>query len=92
MHSLRRFAGVGAFLTLLALLSPPSAGVLLGVHSLAFEPADQPLSLVEPGAMAAGPEGGLYIYDSSRHQVLLRLTGRFTSRVAEGCAPFRRRV
>jgi hypothetical protein len=63
---------VGAFLTLLALLSPPSAGVLLGVHSLAFEPADQPLSLVEPGAMAAGPEGGLYIYDSSRHQVLLR--------------------
>ncbi len=30
------------------------------------------LSLIDPGAMVAAPDGGLYIYDTSRHQVLLR--------------------
>jgi len=45
-------------------LVTPSAGMLSSsVHVL---------SLVEPGAMVAAPDGGLYIYDTSRHQVLLR--------------------
>jgi len=59
----RRFAGVGAFTTLLALVSPNAGAQSAGAHAL---------SLIEPGAMTAAPDGGLYIYDMSRHQVLLR--------------------
>jgi hypothetical protein len=72
VRSVRRFGGISAFIILLALASPSEAVLTSGVHSLALKPADQPLSLVEPGAMTAGPDGGLYVYDSSRHQVLLR--------------------
>jgi hypothetical protein len=51
-------------LVMMPALVTPSAGMLSSsVHVL---------SLVEPGAMVAAPDGGLYIYDTSRHQVLLR--------------------
>jgi len=54
---------MGVLVTLLTLVTP-NAGMLSS--------SDHALSLVEPGAMVAAPDGGLYIYDTSRHQVLLR--------------------
>ena len=56
----------------LALVSPGAGALSSRVHALNLEVARHPLSLIEPGAMVAVPDGGLYIYDVSRHQVLLR--------------------
>jgi hypothetical protein len=54
---------MGVFVSLLTLVMP---------HAGASSSKVRSLSLVEPGAMVAAPDGGLYIYDTSRHQVLLR--------------------
>ena len=65
-QAVRRFrpwAGMGVLVSLLTLVMP---------HAGASSSKVRSLSLVEPGAMVAAPDGGLYIYDTSRHQVLLR--------------------
>jgi hypothetical protein len=54
---------MGVLVLVFALVTPSAGTLSLSAHAL---------SLVEPGAMVAAPNGGLYIYDTSRHQVLLR--------------------
>ena len=54
---------MGVLVGLLTVVTPNASMLSSRVHAL---------SLVQPGAMVAAPNGGLYIYDTSRHQVLLR--------------------
>lgn len=65
-QAVRRFGGVvgmAVLVTMIAFFAPDTETLSSSVHAL---------SLLEPGAMVAAPDGGLYIYDISRHQVLLR--------------------
>lgn len=62
MRRFRPWAGMGV-LIMLALATPNASMMSSSVHAL---------SLVEPGAMVAAPNGGLYVYDTSRHQIVFR--------------------
>jgi hypothetical protein len=75
MGTTRHLVAIAAIVTLVV-------AVVGSSPSTAAASRNAPLELVEPGAMIAAPNGALFIYDSSLHEVLERSPAGTLTRVA----------